>query len=52
MRVVINFILKILMMPLVAVVGWCFLIMALVMWDGKFMELENGQNVLWKKRKH
>lgn len=52
MRVVINFLLKLLMMPLVGIVSWCFLIMALVMWDKTFMEISNGQKELWHKPKH
>ena len=51
MRVLIIFLLKVLMMPLVAIVGWCFIIMALVMWDGRFMEISDGRKELWHKPK-
>ena len=52
MRVVINFLLKLIASVFVGVIIWCCIVLALLMWDKRFMEMENGRTFVWHKPKH
>ena len=38
---------KIICTPLVAIIGWCEILIALIMWDKKWMETEDKWRMLW-----
>ena len=52
MRVVINFLLKIIAMLFIGVTVWCHMILALLLWDKRFMELKDGAEYIFKDPKH
>ena len=47
MRIVIIFLLKMIAMFFVGIIAFCTIVLALLMWDKKFMEMEDGLSFIF-----
>jgi len=51
MRVLLTFLLKIIASFFMFIIIWFHLIMAIILWDKRFIEMDDGHNFIWKEPK-